>query len=84
VKKLSAVSFSNGYLKIMSNSLTLIENQQTEFKLSFQEKVIETLVAFANTSGGTVYIGESDKIIVNQNGEWKWISYSNFIPKQTT
>ncbi|MFA5566936.1 MAG: ATP-binding protein [Acidimicrobiia bacterium] len=68
----------------MSNSLTLIENQQTEFKLSFQEKVIETLVAFANTSGGTVYIGESDKIIVNQNGEWKWISYSNFIPKQTT
>jgi len=68
----------------MSNSLTLIENQQTEFKLSFQEKVIETFVAFANTSGGTVYIGESDKIIVNQNGEWKWISYSNFIPKQTT
>jgi len=68
----------------MSNSLNLIENQQTEFKLSFQEKVIETLVAFANTSGGTVYIGESDKIIVNQNGEWKWISYSNFIPKQTT
>lgn len=33
------------------------ENEWTEFKSSFQSEVIETLVAFANTRGGTVYVG---------------------------
>ena len=41
----------------MSNRLNIKEDQRTEFKLTFQEKVIETLVAFANTSGGVVYVG---------------------------
>jgi ATP-dependent DNA helicase RecG len=36
------------------------EGLQTEFKTSFNEDVIETLVAFANTKGGTVYLGVSD------------------------
>ena len=36
------------------------ENIRTEFKNSFDSRVIETLVAFANTSGGTVLIGISD------------------------
>lgn len=44
--------------------LKIKEDEKTEFKLTFQEKVIETLVAFANTSGGTVYIGVNDDGIV--------------------
>ncbi len=36
------------------------ENIRTEFKTSFNEEVIATLVAFANTNGGTVYIGVGD------------------------
>jgi ATP-dependent DNA helicase RecG len=44
----------------MANRLNITEDQHTEFKLSFQEKVIETLAAFANTSGGTVYVGVGD------------------------
>ena len=37
------------------------ESSTIEFKASFNEDVIETLVAFANTKGGTVYVGVSDK-----------------------
>ena len=33
------------------------ENQHTEFKPKFNEDVIETLVAFANSKGGKVYVG---------------------------
>jgi len=37
------------------------ESQTAEFKPSFDKEVIETLVAFSNAKGGTVYIGFSDK-----------------------
>ena len=37
------------------------ENQQIEFKPNFNEDVIETLVAFANTQGGRVLVGVNDK-----------------------
>ena len=37
------------------------ENQQIEFKPNFNEDVIETLVAFANTQWGSVLIGVNDK-----------------------
>ena len=37
------------------------ENQRAEFKNSFGKEAIEALVAFANTSGGTVCIGVSDQ-----------------------
>ena len=43
------------------NSFPKTENQTVEFKTSFNEDVIETLVAFSNAKGGTVYIGVSDK-----------------------
>jgi len=37
-----------------------VENERTEFKTSFSNETIETLVAFANAKGGNVYIGVSD------------------------
>ena len=37
------------------------ESANTEFKTSFNEGVIETLVAFSNAKGGTVYVGVTDK-----------------------
>ncbi|NDP22179.1 MAG: ATP-dependent DNA helicase [Paludibacter sp.] len=37
------------------------EDIYSEFKSSFNVGVIETLVAFANTKGGSVYIGVNDK-----------------------
>ena len=44
------------------------ENQQVEFKTSFNNEVIETLVAFANAKGGSVFVGISD------NGEVHGVS----------
>lgn len=35
------------------------EGQHIEFKTSFGKEVIESVVAFANSSGGRVYIGVS-------------------------
>jgi ATP-dependent DNA helicase RecG len=37
------------------------EGQHVEFKTSFNEDVIETLVAFANAKGGKVVVGISDR-----------------------
>ena len=36
------------------------ESQHTEFKPNFNEDVIETLAAFANTNGGKVLVGVND------------------------
>ena len=36
------------------------ESITIEFKTSFNEDVIETLVAFSNAKGGTVYVGVSN------------------------
>ena len=43
------------------NRLPEQESLTVEFKSAFSEGVVETLVAFANAQGGTVYIGVSDK-----------------------
>ena len=37
------------------------ENAMTEFKENFDQEVIETAAAFANTNGGTVLIGVTDR-----------------------
>ncbi|RKU22059.1 hypothetical protein C6500_05130 [Candidatus Poribacteria bacterium] len=37
------------------------ENATTEFKENFNQEVIETAVAFANTHGGTILVGVSDR-----------------------
>ena len=36
------------------------ENESLEFKVNFNKETIETLVAFANTNGGDVYLGVND------------------------
>jgi ATP-dependent DNA helicase RecG len=37
------------------------ENENLEFKSNFNDQVIETIVAFSNTSGGTIFIGVDNK-----------------------
>ena len=49
------------------NILSLIkkgESQNLEFKSTFQKEVIETIVAFANTSGGKIIIGINSEAII--------------------
>jgi ATP-dependent DNA helicase RecG len=50
------------------NSLPKTESLTVEFKTSFNEEVIETLVAFSNAKGGTVYVG------ISNNGELQGIT----------
>ena len=42
-------------------TLPTAESEKIEFKTSFNDGVIETLVAFSNAKGGTVYVGVTDK-----------------------
>ena len=47
----------------MSRLATILkqgESQTVEFKESFQEEALQTIGAFANTHGGTLYIGVND------------------------
>ena len=41
--------------------INLGEGCTTEFKVSFQKEVIESVVAFANAEGGNIFIGVDDK-----------------------
>ena len=54
-----------GWLILNSQSLKELllsgESETVEFKTSFGKEAIETLVAFANTKGGTILIGVNDK-----------------------
>lgn len=45
----------------MNQQIPNRESETTEFKTSFTDEVITTLVAFSNTKGGSVYVGVSDK-----------------------
>lgn len=47
--------------KLLKELLLSGESETVEFKTSFGKEVIETLVAFANTKGGTILIGINDK-----------------------
>jgi ATP-dependent DNA helicase RecG len=40
-----------------------IENQNIEFKETWRDEFLKTIAAFANTSGGTMFIG------INDNGK---------------
>ena len=62
--------------------VTFQESETIEFKSSFNEATIETLVAFANTKGGTVFIGVNDDAIIQgiQIGKetiQKWLNEIN-------
>jgi ATP-dependent DNA helicase RecG len=55
------------------------ENDTVEFKSNFNTEVIETLTAFANTKGGSVYIGISDNgnipgVTINSETAQQWIN----------
>lgn len=55
------------------------EDLHTEFKQSFNEDVIVTLVAFANAKGGTVYVGMRDDgrpcgVTIAQESVQQWIN----------
>ncbi len=39
---------------------TMKENQNTEFKESWRDEYLKVLSAFANSDGGTLYIGVDD------------------------
>jgi len=43
------------------------ENEHIEFKSGFNDEVIETITAFANTKGGKVLIGVTNKGIPVKN-----------------
>ena len=62
------------------------ESQSVEFKSSFQKDVIETIVAFANTKGGKIYIGITDgkKISGVHVSEETVQNYINTIKQNTT
>ena len=45
----------------LKQRITQSENTTTEFKENFDQEVIETTVAFANTNGGVILIGVSDQ-----------------------
>ena len=38
----------------------MIESSNTEFKREFTDSILKTVVAFANTDGGCIYIGIED------------------------
>lgn len=62
------------------------ENEHTEFKTSFNKELIETVVAFANKNGGSVYIGisKNNKIVgtdLNAESVQNWV---NEIKSKTT
>ena len=40
--------------------MNVIENENTEFKREYTSDIKKTVVAFANSKGGTIYIGISD------------------------
>ena len=55
------------------------ENEQVEFKSSFNKAVFETVVAFSNTTGGVIIIGCNDKkeiigVSVTDETAQKWIN----------
>ncbi|MDR1543312.1 MAG: putative DNA binding domain-containing protein [Prevotellaceae bacterium] len=55
------------------------EGISVEFKTSFNDEVIETLCAFANTEGGMVYVGVNDDrkvagVTLAQESVQKWIN----------
>ena len=47
-------------LELVGGYLVFVENKTTEFKREYVEDIKNTIVAFANCDGGTLYIGVND------------------------
>lgn len=63
----------------LQNILKTGESETVEFKSSFNNELIETLVAFANTKGGKVLVGINDKnkiagVVINTESVQNWIN----------
>ena len=63
------------------------ESETVEFKNSFDREVIETLAAFANTKGGKVFVGISDKgkvtgVQLNKESVQTWINQAKQLTSQ--
>ena len=63
----------------LQNIISQGESETLEFKSSFNAEVIETLVAFANTSGGKVIIGINSKneiigVDINEESVQNWVN----------
>lgn len=55
------------------------ENEKLEFKSSFNNELIETLVAFANTGGGKIIVGINQKniitgVAINRESVQNWVN----------
>jgi len=66
-------------MEMILQKIQLGEGHTTEFKISFQKEVIESVVAFANAEGGNIFIGVDDKAnivgtIVNGETMQKYIN----------
>ena len=71
---------------MLLNMLPTSESEQVEFKTSFNEDVIISLVAFSNTKGGVVYVGMSDNAEVKgiQIGKETIQNWINEVKNKTT
>lgn len=56
----------------------IAENKTTEFKREYIEDIKNTIIAFANCDGGTLYIGVNDDgtACVRNN---RWFSERNYV-----
>ena len=65
--------------------ISKVENQLVEFKSSFGKEVIESVVAFANSKGGKIFIGVNDskKIVGILDNPEVIPNYINTIKKNT-
>ena len=60
-EKLSVIAFYKLFnLILIRLDYKMIENNETEFKREYVEDIKNTVIAFANGNGGTIYIGVED------------------------
>ena len=73
-------------LNDLKNTIDAGEGEMAEFKTSFNDEVVETLVAFSNVRGGSVFIGVGDDASIKgiQIGKETITNWINEIKNKTT